>query len=399
MRNTNTQKLDALIQGNADWFQQIIEEPKLSKVLKPNDSLLVKFNDINSFFDIEGREPNPDADSMKESSLGTRLRGMRNREDDRLRLKPHDRNALLATPEEMTPKKESKLEPVKIDDLLDDPIFNNTDTINTSARANRPSLLSSNRAVFQRRPCEDFECFKLKFKTISNGLEKGSLVRTALIKGSKAQPGDTFLWRGMICFVEKEASLDEQEYEGRIRIIFSNGTESWMKPASVTRHFYALRGRGEKNAYVERVILASDAPKDETPDISEEEGDTTGYVYVARTLSTDPNIIPHKKSMVKIGSTKNSVKTRVAGAEKDPTFLLARVKVVRTFILKNLDPLKVEKHLHKLFAHRQLEINIHDRFGKHVSATEWFAVSPAEVSEAIEDVVKKTDTLKDLNSV
>jgi hypothetical protein len=394
MRGSNRAKLDALMASDEAWLTHVIDNPKVSKILKPADSLLAKFEEVSLFFEQHQRAPDAAADDLKESSLGARLRGMQNVPDTVLKLKPHDVHELLVKRKRRSvqgtaicPEKT-----VNIDDLLDDPLFNDLNVINTSARANRPSLLSNTRSVSQRRPCEDFERFKLKFTTITNGLVKGRLVKAPLSKGSKAKVGDVFAWRGLLCFVEKEASLDDAEKDGRIRVIFSNGTESWMKPSSVTRHFYALKGRGETNAYVERIILASEAQPESLPD-NYEDPNVSGYVYIARTLSTHPNVLPHKKKMVKIGATKGNIKKRISSAESDPTFLLSRAKVVRAFTLKNLDPFRVEKYLHALFSHRQLEINILDRFGKPVMATEWFAVSPAEVSEAVEALINKTALL------
>jgi hypothetical protein len=395
MRDSNRAKLDALMASDEAWLTHVIDNPKVSKTLKPADSLLAKFAEVSLFFERHQRAPDADSSNLKESGLGARLRGMQNTPDTVLKLKPHDVHGLLVT---KTPcdapltTSARPAKPVKIDDLLDDPLFNDLSAINTSARANRPSLLSTTRSVSQRRPCEDFERFKLKFTTITNGLIKGSLVKAPLSKGSKAKVGDVFAWRGLLCFVEKEASLDDAEKDGRIRVVFSNGTESWMKPSSVTRHFYALKGRGETNAYVERIILASEAQPESLPD-NYEDPNVSGYIYVVRTLSTHPNVLPHKKKMVKIGATKGNIKKRISSAESDPTFLLSRAKVVRAFTLKNLDPFKVEKYLHALFSHRQLEINIRDRFGKPVMATEWFAVSPAEVSEAVEALINKTASL------
>jgi len=49
---------------------------------------------------------------------------------------------------------------------------------------------------------------------------------------------------GTLCFIEKEAALEDDDKDGRVRVIFANELELWMKESSTTRHFYALRYRG-----------------------------------------------------------------------------------------------------------------------------------------------------------
>jgi hypothetical protein len=394
MREETRAQLDDLLASDDNWVQALVNSATKKRKVSHVDPLLSRFEEINRFIDQHGHLPDDSADNLKESALGARLKGILSRPADWHKLSAHDRHSILKPPcsnEPLFSAPEDPTPPESLDDLLDDPLFVDDNNISATPRALRPSLLSHKRDVWQRQPCEDFAKFKLKFKTIENGLSKGSLVRSPLIKGSKAQPGDIFLWRGLLCFVEQEAGLGDHDKDGRIRIIFSNGTESWMKPSSVTRHFYALKGRGEKNAHVERIVLASEAQPDNLPQKRSEET-ATGYIYVARTLSDNPSVIPHKKRMVKIGCTSGNVAQRIASAERDPTFLLARAKVVRTFTLTDLDPFKVEAYLHQKFSHRQLDIEITDRFGKPVRATEWFAISPAEVGDAIEELIEKSKT-------
>ena len=101
-----------------------------------------------------------------------------------------------------------------------------------------------------------------------------------------------------------------------------------MKEASITRHFYALRYRGEQRAYVERIIPKSEAQPNNLPSDEQRDPEVTGYIYVARTLSKHPSIAPYKEGMVKIGVTSAGKNASLRGER--PNLSLSKAKVVAT---------------------------------------------------------------------
>ena len=72
--------------------------------------------------------------------------------------------------------------------------------------------------------------------------------------------------------------------------------------------------------------------------------------------------------------TGGDVAARIAGAEKDATYLLADVEIVATYKLRNLNRTRLESIFHRLFAAAQLDLTIADRFGHPVKPREWFLV-------------------------
>lgn len=76
--------------------------------------------------------------------------------------------------------------------------------------------------------------------------------------------------------------------------------------------------------------------------------------------------------------TTGDVKRRIANAKKDPTYLLADVKIVTTFQLSNINPRGLEALLHKFFSNTRLDVALQDRFGTPVQPKEWFVV-PLEI--------------------
>ena len=119
----------------------------------------------------------------------------------------------------------------------------------------------------------------------------------------------------------------------------------------------------------------------------EEEGDlATGYVYVLSSKSEHPFVTEHRTVLHKIGVTGSDVKSRVAGAKKDPTYHLADVEIVATFKLTNVNRSVLESLLHKFFGNARLDMELKDRFGGKVEPREWFLVPLLVIDETIQRI-------------
>jgi hypothetical protein len=97
-------------------------------------------------------------------------------------------------------------------------------------------------------------------------------------------------------------------------------------------------------------------------------------------------VAEHRQLIHKIGVTGGKVETRIAGAEKEATYLLAAVEVVATYKLHNLDRVKMENLFHRIFSIAQIDISIDDRFGSPVKPREWFLVPLQVIDEAVERI-------------
>nr|WP_263970328.1 GIY-YIG nuclease family protein [Pseudanabaena sp. PCC 6802] len=113
----------------------------------------------------------------------------------------------------------------------------------------------------------------------------------------------------------------------------------------------------------------------------------TGYIYVLRSQSDHPFITENRSVIHKIGVTVGDVKSRIANAKKDTTYLLADVEIVATFKLANVNPKKLESLLHRVFDNARLELALPDRFGIPVQPRGWFLV-PLEAIEAVIEKIK-----------
>jgi hypothetical protein len=168
---------------------------------------------------------------------------------------------------------------------------------------------------------------------------------------------------------------DYSRPDRRLRVVYSNGTESDLLLRSLQRALNKDK--------VSRRITAPDLG----PLFSEavEEADLpTGYIYVLRSKSDHPFVVQNRSVIHKIGVTGGEVKSRVANAKKDPTYLLADVEIVATFKLANINRKRLEALLHKFFGRARLDLELKDRFGSQVEPKEWFLVPFPVIEDAIE---------------
>lgn len=87
-----------------------------------------------------------------------------------------------------------------------------------------------------------------------------------------------------------------------------------------------------------------------------------------------------------MGVTGGRVETRIANAEHDSTYLLAKVEVVATYKLAGVNRTRMENLFHRLFAPARLNITINDRFGHPVQPEEWFLVPLHVIDEAVQRI-------------
>ena len=237
--------------------------------------------------------------------------------------------------------------------------------------------------IANRTPCTDFERFKLLFEEAGAGLKTGAWLAKPFVKNASIERGDFFIIGGQIAYVAEmnNGGLTKDGRDNpRLRVIFDNQTESDLLLRSLSRSLYP----DGNTAVGRRLIRKDDGPlfgsAPEPDDIE------TGTIYVLRSLSAHPFVAEHRELIHKIGVTGGKVEARIAGADKDATYLLADVEVVATYKLHNLNRTRLENIFHRLFGAAQLDLTIADRFGHPVKPREWFLVPLHVINEAVERI-------------
>lgn len=114
----------------------------------------------------------------------------------------------------------------------------------------------------------------------------------------------------------------------------------------------------------------------------------TGYIYILKSLSTNPQIA-NIKSLYKIGFTAGSVKKRIANAQNEATYLYAPVKLIEQIQVLNLDPVVLEKAIHHALADYQLDVEIQGPNGRMITPREWFVIDLPKIEELVNKIITR----------
>lgn len=365
-------------------------EPEKKGGRSPRDERVIGgFEEIQRFVDTHGRAPLHGEDrDIFERLYAVRLDRLRALEDCRTLLAPLDRHALLSATPVAPPPEES----IDDDELMAELAgAEDSDDITTLRHVRTSADKRAAEEIAQRRPCEDFEKFQQLFEQIKRELKSG--VRQALpfksldeIRLSEIQSGEFFIVGGQVAYVAEIGEEIRTQYErkdSRLRVIYDNGTESDV----LQRSFQRALHRDEAARLITNPAagpLFSDEPAD---------GDlASGTIYVLRSKSDNPIVARNRDVLHKIGVTGGRVEARFGNAALDPTFLMADVEIVATYVLYNINRVKLENLIHRVFDSAQLDVEIKDRFGNPVRPREWFLVPLFVVDEAVKRIKDGTIT-------
>lgn len=348
------------------------------------ERIIAGFEDIVRFYEEHGRAPeHGEGRDIFERLYAVRLDRLRELQECRELLAPMDSHGLL---KQAQAEVAAAPEP-GIDDLAAELAEFDADSDITKLRHVRSA--EEKRAaeeIARREKCHDFEQFKPLFDQVKQDLASGARVTRPFELKAEIRPGAFFIVGGLISYV---AEMDEiftnaqGRTDARLRVIFDNGTESGMLMRSLQRQLHE-DDAGRRITDSSPGPLFADRPED-----SEAE---TGTIYVLRSKSDHPFVTEHREVVHKIGVTSGSVDTRICGAEKSSTYLLAGVDVVATYKVYGVNCQKLESLLHKVFAAGQLDLTIPDRFGHMVKPREWFVVPLPVINEAVERIRDRSIT-------
>lgn len=360
--------------------------PKKLRARTPREERIIAgFEDILKFHDEHGRVPQHGEDrDIFERLYAVRLDRLRAQADCRDLLAHMDVHGWLGDGAAAAPA---------IDELDDDALLAElgvdgpapTDiTRLRNVRSNVERQAAEEIATAQR--CKDFETFRPLFDGVQADLEAGTRTTRPFVRDlgmSKADiaPGEFFIVGGQMAYVAEMGApikAPNGQTDARLRVIYSNGTESDLLLRSLQRALYKDDGG-------RRVSEPSAGPLFEpaAPEPVEPEHLPSGLLYVLRSRSTHPNIAANRDLIHKIGITGGTVEARISGAANDPTYLLADVDVVATYKLFDVNRPKLERMIHRVLDAVRFDTAIPDRFGNAVRPREWFMVPLPIIDEIV----------------
>lgn len=350
------------------------------------ERIIAGFEDIVRFFEEHGRVPQHGEErDIFERLYAVRLDRLRAQEDCHALLAELDEHGLFEQPSIGTEDKDDA--EFDADALASELAGVESEEDITQLRHVRSA--EEKRAaeeVARRDKCHDFERFKPLFEQVKQELTSGTRITRPFELKAEIRPGAFFIVGGLITYVAEMDDIftnAQGRTDARLRVIFDNGTESGMLMRSLQRQLHD-DDAGRRITDPAPGPLFADRPED---------GETeTGTIYVLRSKSDHPFVAKHREVVHKIGVTRGSIATRISGAEKSSTYLLAGVDVVATYKVYGVNCQKLESLLHKVFAAAQLDLTIPDRFGHMVKPREWFVVPLSVIDDTVERIRDRSIT-------
>lgn len=340
-----------------------------AKAPTADDRLSQSFLEIIDFVSKTGREPDINADDFAEQLLAKRLESIKCNHDKVTALEKFDSLGLLEQPEA----------PKTIEELLENDVFGifNGDENKIFELKNVKSRqvvnFTDDRA--SRMLAKDFLLYKPIFEEAQKKLKDGENKLVQFTSIGQLQVGKIYVNGGQMVYVADEGEIDQKAgyKQQRLKIIIENGTESNMYRRSLAQRLY-------EGGYC---VVGKDEVFEMT---SAEDEHVAGYLYVVRSLSTNPKISTIA-NLYKIGFSTTPVQIRIANAKDDPTYLMAEVELTESYRLTGeYNPQKVEHMIHRVFAEAAIDLRIMDKSGKEYRPLEWYSV-PIHVVREVVDLI------------
>jgi hypothetical protein len=352
------------------------------------ERIIAGFEDIQRFYEEHKRPPvNAEGLDIFERLYAVRLEQLRKLPEERAVLVEFDTHNLLGSPATHN---------VKIDELSEDALLaelgvtaepSSADDITVLRHVRKNADRQAAEEIADRTPCKDFKTFKPFFEQAERELKSDSRKALRFGRDANIQLHDFFILEGQFAYVAEMGETIKMQTghnDARLRVIFGNGTESNLLLRSLQKALW-------KDETGRRLTSTDMGPL--FADQTEPEDIESGTIYVLRSQSSHPYVAEHRELIHKIGVTGGKVETRISGAEKESTYLLAGVEVIATYKLHNINRVKMENLFHRIFSSAQIDISIDDRFGNPVKPREWFLVPLQVIDEAVQRV--KDGTIAD----
>lgn len=362
-----------------DLFDDLTQQEKTNKIDKL-DPEIIKFQEIIDFVEKNNREPNNTGEWSEERGLWARLQGFRELKERSDKVKHLDEFNLLD-------KKESIIEEIKLtkndgnrvnnlnDVLNDENLFEDFSDLLDVSRYKKTVNTTNKKS--SRKKAVNFNQYQKLFEKVHEDIASGKR-KILPFENYDIEAGRFYIQNGVMLYI---VSISNEKYTGDngkenapMHVVYENGTENkQLLLQSLASSLYSTERHGRM---VTEII-------DENT-LSESFGAefTTGYIYVLKSLSTNPEI-SKLDNLYKIGFTRNNIESRIVNAENEVTYLNAPVHKVLSVEVKNLNAQLLERTLHHTFQDKQVVF----QNSKYKKATEWYILPLDEIQNRINEIL------------
>lgn len=330
-----------------------------------DDRLAASFQQITDFVKKNDRLPEIESNDISEASLAARLNSIRTDKSKAEALTLIDELGLLEVPEA----------PKSVDELFESDAFGLFSSTGDQIFKVKEAL-SKPRPVKERaarKRAEDFDSFKSGFEEQQRLLGEGKLKLQRYVSVEQLHLGKYYVHAGQMLRIidatDKKRVYDRNKE--RFRVIYENGSESNMYRRSLSMRLY------------EDGYAVVPAHEDSVYQRLTDDDEIKGYIYILRSQSADP-AVQNVKDLHKIGFTSTTIVDRIKDAEKDPTYLMAGVELVDSYVLTgDYNPQKVEHFIHRIFSDAKVDLTIIGLDGREYVPSEWYSVPLLAIEQAV----------------
>ena len=362
-----------------------VSAKRTSKYTAVEQRIVTGFEEIQKFVDKNGRHPNSGEDKdIFERIYAVRLERIKSLNKSNSLLSDIDYQNLLSS---TASQDDNNFENLDDDQLLEQLGINELDE-NSLTNLKHVKTRAEKRAaeeIANRTLCENFDDFRPLFTKVKQEIDSGfrqtiRFKKDAGFTKTSIKQNEFYIVGGQLSYIEQIGEIIKApngEEDARMRVIYSNGTESNILKRSLIRAMY----KDESSRFVTSPNKGPLFSGQNSTDDQE-----SGTIYVLRSHSNHPIITENREVIHKIGVTKGDVKKRIANAINESTYLLAEVEIVATYKLANINRVKLESLIQRFFSSVNLDIELKDRFGKPVKSTEWYLVPIFVIDEVVERI-------------
>lgn len=361
-----------------DVFDDLTKQVEKKKVVK-QDPEVAKFQEIIDFVNENGREPKKTPEWSGERALWARLSGFRGKTGRAEAVKKYDTLSLLEKEFEPDGEFADSVEiddELNLDDILgsDDMIDDFSDLLDVSRY--RRTVNAADK-IGRRKHASHFEKYKRLFDQMHADIASG---RRKIIPFEQYDIHENrfYIQNGVMMYIvsiSRDTFIAENgKKNARMHVVYENGTENKnLLLQSLASSLYSTERHGR--------MVTEPVDEETLAEIFGEEF-TTGYIYVLKSLSKNPDISKWT-NLYKIGFTRNDVESRIANAENDVTYLNAPVKIMLSAEVQNVNAQLLERALHHTFQDKQIDF----QDGNLKKATEWYMVPLNDIESKINEVI------------
>lgn len=395
-------------------LEDIFSDPDAATLLAPDKKPVINHDpDVEGFKEIidwvkqhDGKEPQKTMD-LTERKMFSRLKGIRNNPDRCQKLKEYDELYLLGEGDDNSEKereakaiKQEKMDFDSLDDILSDDslLFDDSqedvelnNKLFDTAKFKQIQSKKFEEEKSVRNKMDGFSKYEPMFKQIQAGISSGQRQLVRFQNPEKNLKEHRFyILNGQLIYIEaigdskiRESSDNRNRKDARAHVIYENGTENYPFIRGLASSLYGSKQRHAVPGYIVTEPMSKEYKLTNDDYV-------TGYVYVLKTLSKNPQILEIEKEhdLYKVGVTENTVEERTANAENESTYLYAPIQIVEKIKVINLNAKTLEKTIHHALAEYRLDVDIKAANGKIIHPMEWFVVD----LNTIETVVGKLIT-------